>query len=111
MFTSPARRECDAGRSGGSFEIDGRAGGREPVAGGAPVAHANSVGANLRAGCACGRGQRFASRIVRVDDGDARSGIDRAVEEQALGGEVLLHGLVIVEVVAGEVGEDGDVER
>ncbi len=49
-------------------------------------------------------------RIVRVDDRDARSGIDRAVEEQALGGEVVLHRLVIVEVVAGEVGEDGDVE-
>ena len=42
--------------------------------------------------------------------GDARRGIDRAVEEQALGGEVLLHGLVVVEMVAGEVGEDGDVE-
>ena len=47
---------------------------------------------------------------LRVDDGDARSGVDGAVEEQALGGEVLLHGLVIVEMIAGEVGEDGDVE-
>ena len=49
-------------------------------------------------------------RVVRVDDGDARRRIDGAVEEQALGGEVVLHGLVIVEMVAGEVGEDGDVE-
>ena len=48
--------------------------------------------------------------IVRIDDGDARSGIHGAVEEQALGGEILLHRLVIVEVVAGEVGEDGHVE-
>ena len=48
--------------------------------------------------------------VVGVDDGDAGGGIDRAVKEQTLGGEVLLHGLVIVEMVAGEVGEDGDVE-
>ncbi len=42
--------------------------------------------------------------------GDARRRIDRAVEEQALGGEVVLHGLVVVEVVAREIGEDGHVE-
>ena len=38
------------------------------------------------------------------------AGYTRAVEEQALGGEVLLHRLVIVEMVAGEVGEDGHIK-
>ncbi len=50
----------DAGRAGGSFELDGGAGGRERVARGAPVAHADSVGANFRAGFARGRGELFA---------------------------------------------------
>ena len=49
-------------------------------------------------------------RIVRIDHGDARRRVDRAVEEQSLGGEVVLHGLVIVEMVAREVGEDGHIE-
>ena len=45
-----------------------------------------------------------------IDDCDARGGIDGAVEQEALGGEVLLHGDVVVEMIAGEIGEDGDVE-
>ena len=58
-----------------------------------------------------GGGREFCrAGIVRVDDGDARRRIDRAVEEQALGGEIILHRLVVVEVVAGEIGEDGDIE-
>ena len=48
------------GRAGRSFELDHRAGRRERVARGAPVALANSIGANLRAGLARGRGQFFA---------------------------------------------------
>ena len=101
---------ADAGRSGRSFELDGGAGRCEPVARGAPIALADAVSANFRAGFARGCGKLFRVRIVRVEDGDARRRIDCAVEEQALGGEVVLHGLVVVEVVAREVGEDGDVE-
>ncbi len=48
--------------------------------------------------------------IMRIENGYARGRVLGAVEEEFLGGEILLHGLVIVEVVAGEVGEDGDVE-
>ncbi len=48
---------------------------------------------------------------MRIEDSDARRGIDGAVEEKSLGGEVFLHRLVVVEVVAREIGEDGDVER
>jgi len=80
------------------------------VANDAPIAFFNSIAANLRAGSACSNGQSIGVLVVGVDYGDARSGVDRAVEQQALGGEVLLHGLVIVEVVAGEVGEHCDVE-
>ncbi len=107
-FAGKARGELRG--AGGGFEVDGGAGGRERVAGGAPVAVADSIGADFGAGVARGGGQFFGARIVRVDDGDARSGIDRAVEEQALGGEVVFHRLVVVEVVAREVGEDGDIE-
>ena len=60
---------------------------------------------------ACGCNEIWRALIVRVEDSDARSGIDGAIEEKPLGGEVLLHRLVIVEVVAREIGEDGDVER
>jgi hypothetical protein len=52
----------------------------------------------------------LAARVVRVEHGHARRRIDRAVEEQALGGKILLHRLVIVEMVAREVGEDGHVK-
>ena len=47
---------------------------------------------------------------MRVEHGDARGGIHGAVEEKAFGGEVLFHRAVVVEMVAREVGEDGDVE-
>ena len=47
---------------------------------------------------------------MRVEDRDARRRIHGAVEEQTLGGEVLLHRPVVVEMIAREIGEDGDVE-
>ena len=47
---------------------------------------------------------------VLVVDVDHRPGAQRRVEQQRLGGEVLLHRPVQVEVVAPEVGEHGDVE-
>ncbi len=72
---------------------------------------ADSVGANFSAGVASGCGEFFSARIVRIDYSDARRRIDRAIEEQALGGEIVFHRLVVIEVVAGEVGEDSDVER
>ena len=50
-------------------------------------------------------------RVVRIDYSHARGRVDRAVEEKALRGEVVFHGVVIVEVVTGEVGEDGHIER
>ena len=110
MLTSPARREVTCAVACGCFQIEDRAGGSERVACGTPVAFSDSVGADLRAGCLRRGGELLGAFVVRVDDGDARGGIDGAVEEQALGGEILLHGLVVVEMVAGEVGEDGDVE-
>ena len=93
-----------------SFEVEHRAAGSERIACGAPVALADSIGANLGSGLARGCSQFFGARVVRVDHGNARRRIDRAVKEQPLGGEVLFHRLVIVEVVASEIGEDGDIE-
>ena len=100
----------DLGRACGGFEMEDRAGGSERVTGGAPVAFADAVGADFCAGFARGGGEFIGVVVVGVDYCDARCWIDRAVEEQALGGEVLLHGLVIVEMVAGEIGENGYVE-
>jgi hypothetical protein len=77
---------------------------------GAPVALADAIGADLCAGVASCGGELLCALIVGVEHGDARSRIDGAVEEQALGGEVFFHRLVIVEMVAGEVGEDSHVE-
>ena len=47
---------------------------------------------------------------MRIEDGHARSRIDRAVKQQPLGREILLHASVIIEVVLGQVGEYGHVE-
>ncbi len=47
---------------------------------------------------------------MSIDDCDARCRIDRAIEQQALGCEVVLHGLVIVEMIARQVGENRDIE-
>ena len=91
--------------------MDGGAGGRERVArrrASRPLrCRRCGSSAPARRAAAASAG---AVRIVGVEDGDARRRIEGAVEEKPLGGEVLLHRLVVVEVVAGEVGEDGDVE-
>ena len=100
----------DFGRAGRGFEFEHRAGGRERMGGGAPVALANSVGPDLSAGLRCRVSQFGSARVMRVDHGNARSRIDRAVKEQSLGGKVLLHRLVVIEVVAGEIGEDSHIE-
>ena len=58
-----------------------------------------------------GGGEFFSARIVRIDHRDARRRIHRSIEEQALGGEIVFHRLVVIEMVAREVGEDGNVKR
>ena len=95
----------------GGFEGDCRRRRREGDSSAArqsPVSDA--ISSNLGAGVAGGRGQFRRARIVGIEDSDTWSGIDRAVEKETLGGKVFFHRLVIVEVVASEVGEDGDIE-
>jgi hypothetical protein len=51
-----------------------------------------------------------AACIVRIHYGHARRRIHRAVKQQPLGREILLHGLVIIQVVASQIREDGHIE-
>ena len=46
--------------------------------------------------------------IVTIDDGEARRG--RSLEKHLLGGKVLVHSLMEIQVVAGEIGEDRGME-
>ncbi len=78
---------------------------------GAEVAEADAVSANLRPGFACRFNEFGRPLVVRIQYSDAGCGIDGAVEEKALRGEVLVHRLVVVEMVAREIGKDGDVKR
>ena len=48
--------------------------------------------------------------IVHVENGDAGRFGAAAFEKNSFRGEVLFHGLVIVEVGAGQVGEYADIE-
>src|SRR5579862_7631907 len=48
--------------------------------------------------------------VTGIEHGNTRGGVSCSVKEEALGGEVLFHRLVIVEVVACEVGEDCHIE-
>ncbi len=48
--------------------------------GGAPIAGGDAISADLGSGPARCGGQLFAALVVRVDDGDARCWIDRAVK-------------------------------
>ena len=74
-------------------------------------------GGHLRAGVeAVGDGparqadQALAVGVVHIDDARARGARAGAFEQAALGGEVLLEGLVKIEMVAREIGEDGGGE-
>src|ERR1700743_1758215 len=93
------------------FELDGCAAGSQTIAGSAPVALRDAVGEDVGSGFTRGCGELFGTRIVRVDNGDAWSGIAGSIEEETLSSEVVLHCAVVVEMVAREVGEDGDIER
>ena len=70
----------------------------------------DSIGPHLRACLARHLGKIFRARIVRIDHCNPRSRIDRAVEQQPLGREVLLHRVVIIEMVAGQVSKDGHIK-
>ena len=48
--------------------------------------------------------------IFYVDDAGARRLRSRALKENCLGGEILFHRAVVVEMIAREIGKDGDVE-
>ena len=80
------------------------------MARGTPVSLADAVGPNFSAGFAGGGGELLRVLVVGVDDCHTRCRIDGAVEHEALGGVVLFHGAVVVEVIAREVGENRNVE-
>ena len=101
---------CHLGSPGRCLQFKNRPARRERISGRAPVAFADSVGTNLRARPHGGSTQPLAARVVRIDHSHARRRINRPVKQQPLGREVLLHGLVIIEVVLREIGEDGHVE-
>src|SRR5262249_22303878 len=66
----------------------------------------NGVSESLGA-CATGGGSERACAIVmRVEHSDARRGVASAIEEKLLGGVVVFHRAVEIEVVAREIGED-----
>ena len=58
----------------------------------------------------CALLQHGAVWIVLVEDGGAGRRSRGAIEQFAFGGKVILHAAVVVEMVAGQVGKDGDVE-
>ena len=78
---------------------------------GAKVALAQAVGVEQLRTCGeRGLFQAGAVFIVNVEDGRARRWSSRAIEELSFGGKVFLHAAVIIEMVAGKVGEDGHIE-
>ena len=54
--------------------------------------------------------QALAVLVFYVDHGHTRRFCARSLKENCLGGEIIFHGAVIVEMVAGQVREDGNVE-
>ena len=54
--------------------------------------------------------QAVAVGVVHVDDASVGSARAGAFEQAALGGEIILEGVVKIEMVAGEIGEDGGGE-
>src|SRR5208337_227625 len=91
---------AEASRSNRSLELDSGARRREPVARGAPIALADAIGTNFRAGLASRLRKLLRVWIVRVQDRDTRRRVHRAVEEQALRGKIIFHRVVVVEMVA-----------
>ena len=54
--------------------------------------------------------QRGPVRIILVEDRDPGRSSQGAIEQFRLCGEVVLHGAVVIEMIAGEVGEDSHVK-
>src|SRR5208282_2235939 len=98
---------AEASRSGRSLEFDGGAGRCEPVARSAPIAYSNSICPNFRTGLACRFGKLLRVWVVGIQDGDTRRRVHSAVKEKAFRGKIILHRVVVVEVVAGQIGENG----
>ena len=51
-----------------------------------------------------------AVRIVDIHDAIERAARAGAFKQAALGGEIILHGVVKIEMIAGQIGEDGHGE-
>ena len=78
---------------------------------GVEIALGQSVGKNFGAALLADLHQLLAVFVVGIEHGRARRFGAAAFEQYLLGGKILFHGVVIVEVVAGEIGEDRDIER
>ena len=77
---------------------------------GVEVAALPPIGQHDGATLTAERGQLRAVFVVKVGDCRTRCIGATAFEQNSLGGEVFVHRLVIVEMIASQVGEDGDVE-
>ena len=49
-------------------------------------------------------------RVITVEDGGTGRWSRGAIKQFAFRGKVILHAAVVVKMVAGQIGEDGDVE-
>ena len=78
---------------------------------GVKVAALPPIGQNDRAALSAELGQLRAIFIIKIRDRGARRIGAAAFKQHSLGGEIFVHRLVIVEVVARQVGEHGDVKR
>src|SRR6516165_1064553 len=76
----------------------------------APVADADAIRSHLGPGGTRSRSELGRVRIVGAQHGYARRWVPRSIEHQAFGRQIVLHGAVIVEVVACEIGENGHVK-
>ena len=74
------------------------------------VTGGQAVRENCGAFFVCEFEQLAAVFVIGIEDRGARGFGAAAFEQKPLGAEVIVHGAVVVEMIAREVGEDGDVE-
>ena len=106
---SEHRRE-ERKHSIGSDHVEARSAGSDLDFLGVEIAGAPTIGKDFRPGIFAEFDELRAVFIVGIDHGSARRLGPAAFEKNALGVEILFHGAVVVEVIAGEIGEDRDVE-
>jgi hypothetical protein len=93
-------------------EGEGGAGGGELDFGGAEVSAGGEAGGEGRGGWGEAIEEAAPETVIKVDDGATGAAGAEAefLEKEGFGGEIVLHVAVVIEVVLGEVGEDGGVE-